>query len=141
MTFSAPPVPIVVDASLAVEQIVEPAPRGRTSWDSWVGGGRTILVPSHFWPEVANAMLRGSRFHPERVRHEIDLLRAEGVESVAPHERRLLDAIGLASQHGLTVYDALYVQLAIETDATLGTLDAAMRRAAEAEGVEVESLD
>jgi predicted nucleic acid-binding protein len=141
MTFSAPPVPIVVDASLAVEQIVEAAPRGRTSWDGWVGGGRTILVPSHFWPEIANALLRGNRLGAGRVRHEIDLLRAEGVESVAPHERRLLEAIGLAAQHGLSVYDALYVQLAVETDATLATLDRAMRRAAEAEGVEVESLD
>jgi predicted nucleic acid-binding protein len=86
-------------------------------------------------------MLVGNRLEPSRVRQEIGLLRAEGVESVEPHERRLIEAIGLASQHRLSVYDALYVQLAIETDATLATLDLAMRRAAEAEGVEIEALD
>jgi predicted nucleic acid-binding protein len=141
MTFSAPLIPIVVDASLAVEQIVEAAPRGRASWDGWVGGGRTILVPSHFWPEMANALLRGNAFRPGRVRQEMGLLRAMGIESVDAHERRLLEAIGLAFLHRLSVYDALYVQLAIETDATLATLDRAMQGAAEAEGVEVESLD
>jgi len=141
MSFNAPPAPVVVDASIAVEQVVEAAPQGRTSWDRWVGGGRIILVPSHFWPEVANAMLKGNGLHPQGVRQEIGLLRAAGIESVAPHERRLLEAIDLASKHGLTVYDALYLQLALETDATMGTLDVKMRRAAEAEGVELETLD
>ncbi|MGH2407382.1 MAG: type II toxin-antitoxin system VapC family toxin [Candidatus Limnocylindrales bacterium] len=141
MTFSAPRVPVVVDASLAIEQIVETSPQGSVRWMSWVDVGWPLLVPAHFWPEVANAMLVGNRFDPGRTRLEIGLLRAEGVESVAPHERRLLEAIELAAIHGLSVYDALYVQLALETDGTLGTLDVAMRRAAEAEGIEVETLD
>jgi predicted nucleic acid-binding protein len=141
MTFSAPPAPIVVDASMAVEQILDKAPLGGTSWLAWIAAQRTRLVPSHFWPEVANALLRGNGFDPGRVRVEIDLLRGQGIESVNAHERRLLEAIGLAAQHRLSVCDALYVQLAIETDATLATLDRAMRRAAEAEGVELESLD
>ena len=141
MTFNAPPIPIVVDASLAVEQILETAPRGAEQWAGWVDTGRTLLVPWLFWPEVANALLVGQRLDPGVVRQEIGVLRAEGVEAVEPHERRLIEAIGLASQHRLSVYDALYVQLAIETDATLATLDLAMRRAAEAEGVEIEALD
>jgi predicted nucleic acid-binding protein len=141
MTFSAPPVPIVIDASLAVEQIIEASPRGAAPWIAWIAAQRIRLVPAHFWPEVANGLLVGNRLDPGLVRQEIGMLRAVGIESVDAHERRLLEAIGLASQHGLSVYDALYVQLAIETDATLGTLDKAMRRAAEAEGVEVESLD
>jgi predicted nucleic acid-binding protein len=141
VTFSAPPAPVVLDASLAVEQIVQSAPRGAAQWVEWIDAQRTRLVPWHFWPEVANAMLVGNRLEPSRVRQEIGLLRAEGVESVEPHERRLIEAIGLASQHRLSVYDALYVQLAIETDSTLATLDLAMRRAAEAEGVEIEALD
>jgi predicted nucleic acid-binding protein len=35
-----------------------------------------------------------------------------------------------AVTHGLTSYDAVYVQLAIQHEATLATLDKAMRRAA-----------
>jgi predicted nucleic acid-binding protein len=141
MTFSAPPAPVVLDASMAVEQIVEASPRGAAPWVSWIAAQRTRLVPSHFWPEVANALLRGNRFDPGRVRQEIDLLRAEGIEAVAPHQRRLLEAIGLASKYRLSVYDALYLQLALETDASLATLDGDLRRAAEAEGVGVEALD
>ncbi|MFI5254761.1 MAG: type II toxin-antitoxin system VapC family toxin [Candidatus Limnocylindrales bacterium] len=141
MTFLATPAPIVVDASIAVEQILEEAPRGKASWDGWVTAQRTRLVPSHFWPEVANALLVGNRIEPDRVRQEVGLLGAAGIESVPPHERRLLEAIDLASQYRLTIYDALYLQLALETDASLGTLDSALRRAAEAEGIEVETLD
>ena len=111
MTFSAPPAPVVLDASLAVEQIVQTAPRGAAQWVEWIDAQRTRLVPWHFWPEVANAMLVGNparadpgapgdRPPPRRGRRQ---RRATG-------ERRLIEAIGLASQHRLSVYDALYVQ-------------------------------
>ena len=49
-----------------------------------------------------------------------------------------LDAVmPLARRHGLSFYDAVYGELAIQLDATLATLDQAMMRAAEAEGVPV----
>ncbi len=41
----------------------------------------------------------------------------------------------LAQKHGLTAYDAVYLELALRTGARLATLDKALRRAAEAEGV------
>ena len=46
-------------------------------------------------------------------------------------------AMALARRHGLSYYDAIYVELAVRLDATLATLDQAMMRAAEAEGVPV----
>ena len=49
-----------------------------------------------------------------------------------------LDAVmPLARRHGLSFYDAIYVELAVRLDAALATLDQAMMRAAEAEGVPV----
>jgi len=45
--------------------------------------------------------------------------------------------IGLCRRHGLTVYDALYLDLALREDAELATLDAALARAARTEGVQV----
>jgi predicted nucleic acid-binding protein len=49
-----------------------------------------------------------------------------------PVEARVL---ALARGHGLTVHDALYLELALRREAALMTLDAALGRAAEAEGV------
>jgi predicted nucleic acid-binding protein len=45
------------------------------------------------------------------------------------------DALALARRHGLTLYDALYLDLALRRALPLATLDAALRRAAEAEGL------
>ena len=44
-------------------------------------------------------------------------------------------ALSLCRAHGLTFYDALYLELARRRQATLGTLDVALQRAAEAEGM------
>ena len=46
-------------------------------------------------------------------------------------------AMALARRHGLSYYDAIYIELAVWLDAALATLDQAMMRAAEAEGVPV----
>lgn len=43
----------------------------------------------------------------------------------------------MSRKHGLTAYDALYLDLALRKGAILATLDAALRRAASAEGVTV----
>jgi predicted nucleic acid-binding protein len=43
----------------------------------------------------------------------------------------------LAREHGLTVYDVLYIEPAIRKGAVLATLDRAMAKAARAEGVTV----
>lgn len=41
----------------------------------------------------------------------------------------------LSEKHGLTVYDAAYLELALRRNLPLGTLDADLRKAAQAEGV------
>jgi len=45
--------------------------------------------------------------------------------------------VALAEKHGLTVYDAAYLELAQRRQLSLGTLDADLRTAAQAEGVVV----
>jgi predicted nucleic acid-binding protein len=77
----------------------------------------------------------------DAVRLRLAGLREIGLESAAAMPRRLDEALAIADRHRLSVYDALYVQIARETDASVATLDRAMRRAAEAEGVEIEALD
>ena len=45
------------------------------------------------------------------------------------------EALGLAKRHGLSFYDALYLELAERRRAELATLDRALGRVAAAEGV------
>lgn len=44
-------------------------------------------------------------------------------------------SLALADQHGLTLYDATYLELALRRRLPLATLDQKLRRAAEAEGL------
>ena len=45
--------------------------------------------------------------------------------------------LGLADRHGLTPYDAAYLELSVRRDLPLATLDTALQRAAAASGIEV----
>ena len=50
-------------------------------------------------------------------------------------EPRVTTAFALARRHGLSIYDAVYLELAQRSDAPLATLDQAMSRAARATGL------
>ena len=49
----------------------------------------------------------------------------------------LIETVDLAERHRLTVYDAAYLQLALDCEAEIATLDQALGRAAAAEGLVV----
>ena len=51
--------------------------------------------------------------------------------------RALTDALRLAREHGLTVYDAVYLELALRRRLPLATLDIDLTAAARRTGVEV----
>jgi predicted nucleic acid-binding protein len=136
MTFHVSAQPIVLDASVAVEFL-----DADTKWvglfNAWATGERQVLVPSLFLAEVANGHLRGKRTTAAEIARRLDRLITAGVEIADRGLPGLIEAIGLADQHGLTVYDALYLQLALDVDGELATLDADLRRAAESEQLSV----
>lgn len=136
MTFSAPPAPVVLDASFALEAMLEGGPN-EERLAAWAGEGRLRLVPPHFWAEVANVLLRRRGFEPGRAGLVVGALARSGVETAERGLAGLMEALDLAARHGLSVYDAAYLQLAVEVDAELATLDRALARAALDEGVEV----
>lgn len=99
------------------------------------------LVPYHWHAEVANGMIVGERrgrterFWIERFIESLgdfDLL----VESPGA-ESRAMSLIPLAQDHHLTIYDALYLDLALRRQLPLATLDGPLRQAAEKAGVEI----
>jgi len=96
-------------------------------------------VPAHFHLEVGNGLLTGLRrghLTPEETRTAIVALGALPIEvELDTPSRALSESWPLAARHGLTTYDAAYLELAIRRGLPLAALDARLVSAARAEGL------
>lgn len=94
----------------------------------------TVVVPA-IWPqEIFNALCMMQR--RGRITAAQAATIAEGLQQMtvvvepANLQRLAEDVYPLAQKHGLSIYDASYLELAIRRDLPLATLDAALIRAA-----------
>ena len=99
------------------------------------------VVPSLWLLEIAHGLLvaeRRGRLAASDAHEARSLLEALPI-AVDPGGRRAAFHTTplLARRHGLSAYDAAYVELAVRLGAPLATLDGALRSAASAEGVEI----
>lgn len=128
----------VVDCSVACAWFMD---------DERVSGTDSILeqvadhgasAPSLFWAELRNALVmaeRRGRLTPAGTAAALAEIESLDIElDRAPNNATTLR---LAREHRITVYDALYLELAIRQQRELATLDRALQRAAESEGVDV----
>jgi predicted nucleic acid-binding protein len=126
----------VVDASVAVEFL-----RGHEAWldrwSRWVNADAMVIAPPHFPIEVANALLRGLRLEPIDAAERLDRLYRTGLETADRRLPGLVSTVRLAARHQLSTSDAAYLELAVDVDGQLATLDRDLAAAAEAEGVTV----
>jgi predicted nucleic acid-binding protein len=103
--------------------------------------GKTMLVPAVWSLEVANAMLSGERrkrlSQPEISRFITLLENLSLVQDVQPVGEHVNQVLPLARQHGLSAYDAAYLELSIRHRAPLATLDRRLQKAAKEAGVTV----
>lgn len=103
--------------------------------------GKTILVPS-IWPlEIANALLvgeRAKRLRQAEIQRFTALLEglplAQDAQTVGVH---IANVLPLAREYGLSAYDAAYLELSIRHGAPLAALDGKLQRAAQKAGVTV----
>jgi predicted nucleic acid-binding protein len=101
--------------------------------------GKTILAPS-IWPlEIANAVLTGERTKRLR-RPEIHRFAAllDGLSIVQDSQtisEHMSNVLPLAREYGLSAYDAAYLELSIRYEAPLATLDNKLQKAAQNAGV------
>jgi predicted nucleic acid-binding protein len=107
-----------------------------------IAGGQTVVVPAFWRHEVLNALLVGERRN--RLTSELtqefiaDLNRLPvDVDDGATEEIVFNTTQLLCRKHGLTAYDAAYLEIAIRGACPLATCDEDLRRAAVAEGVQV----
>jgi predicted nucleic acid-binding protein len=124
---------IVIDASVAIA-LVRHEPRRPAIWAatrSWATARIRLLVPSIFWVEVVNALVRKHHRAETEVVEALATLDELAIETIELDRPTLLLALVPMSEAGLSAYDALYLALAISTESRLATLD---RRLAEVAG-------
>jgi len=135
MTFVIQPTPVVVDASVVVALARGEEPALERVRQSWFDEGRKVFAPPFLWLELANALLRGRGLPATVVAGLLQELEASGIEVADRGPAGVRASLELAERHGLTVYDASYLWLAIDLDADLATTDRALVEAAESEDV------
>ena len=96
------------------------------------------LVPVHWFLEMCNSLVMGVR-RGRIAREDVAeyLLDLSSLDLITDTEADLNRAIELAMRYGLTVYDAVYLELALRARVPIATLDSRLRRAASETGVEV----
>ena len=94
------------------------------------------MVPNLWHLEVRNSLLvaeRRGRIAAGDVKERLDALK--GLPILTDEELDLEAAFDLAKEHGLSFYDAVYLELAKKESAELATLDVELGRAAARERV------
>ena len=103
--------------------------------------GGTAVVPS-FWPhEVLNALLVGEkrgRISNQLVRSFLHDLAALPIMLEQFHAQVVFDRIQrLSREYGLTAYDSAYLELALDSNSPIATLDKDLARACKKSGARI----
>ncbi len=114
---------LVVDCSVAIKWFVPEPLSGQA--DRLLDGARDLLAPDLIFPELGNVLWK------KVARRELSPAEARDVLSglqrvplvVEPSRALTAAALEIALVHGRTVYDAVYVALAVAHDCTLVTAD------------------
>jgi len=130
----------VVDAS-AVAPFFLPDERGELADEllSRMAAGEHCVVPTLFISEITNLLVSAVRRRRLAVADAVVLLAAlaEWPIDIDTRGDRAGRVFALAVRHGLSAYDATYLDLAIDAGAELATHDRALALAARAEGLEL----
>ena len=128
---------IVIDASVAIAWRLrdrEGTPYADSAIDR--GGLGNIIVPDLFWHEVRNVLLgaeRKGRIDAGTAEDHLKDLHQLSLQSDSDQDDGQIAA--LARRHGLSGYDAAYLETAIHRGAELTTLDKRLAAVASKEGV------
>lgn len=117
----------VVDTSVAFKWLCPHDEHGAEEAVSLLqahGAGEiSLLAPATFFVELANAVWCSRHFTREDASATIAEFQALTIDVAEATPRRLAAAAGLSYRHGMSLYDALFLQLAEELDCPLVTAD------------------
>lgn len=134
---------IVLDASFLVKLVLEEdgSERARSLIRTWAREGRSLITVDLALPEALNAIWKhatriGDLSREEAVNSSRDLLRIWSAMRAYSSENIAAEALKLALDEEITVYDALYIQLSRSVNAGLATFDKELSRVASKHGIE-----
>jgi predicted nucleic acid-binding protein len=127
---------VVCDASVALAWLQEESVPAWVPgfWDAVAHGRVGVRVPTIFWLEVGNRLVRRVDMADEQVLEAIVRLEDLGFQTIDMDRPLRLTAVHLARQFRLSTYDALYLALADTSDLPLAALDGRLVTAAAALG-------
>lgn len=129
---------IVIDANVFLAAVLndETHDASREFYQTILSGTTNVIAPCIFRYEVANAFcmaLRRKRLMQPIYDRFIMLISTFPI--VVDHEQKMEEVSKLACFHGLTMYDAAYIETAKRRKIPLATLDKAMLRSARKEDI------
>ena len=130
---------LVLDSSVTLAWSLDDEQEYAPGLLATVTAAETAVVPMHWLLEVANGLcmaVKRRRLAPGDPVMVLAHIREQPI--IIDSETTSLgwrEIPGLAQAHGLTVYDAAYLELALRLDAPLATLDQDLARAARAANV------
>ncbi len=135
---------IVLDASFLVKLVLEEkgSEKARSLARIWARNGETLATIDLALPESLNAIWKHCRKIGDLDTDEAyetirDLLKLWTTLRIYSSKEVTREAFKLAVEEDITVYDALYIQLAISTRASLATFDEKLAEIATKHGVAV----
>lgn len=130
--------PLVVDVSAIAGQLLGEQHAAYSDAALAIVAEHGAMVPAIFWYEVRNLLVSNEcrgRLTPDQSDLFLGVIADLALEvDDLPHDDR---ALALARTHGLSVYDAAYLELALRRRAAMATLDTKLAHAAHAVGVAV----
>lgn len=100
-----------------------------------------VIVPGHWFVEIANGLISGERRKRATLAESVEFVRYLAALDVEVDETMpelvWTRVLPLARAHGLTVYDALYLELAERRGLPLASFDADLNDAARRIGIEL----
>ena len=120
----------VIDASVAVKWLPlfgnEPfVSQARGYLDLRAQGEITMVVPDLFWAEVSSVLCKAARrgtCDPDEASLALSILQEQELPTV-PSMNLVNPALSIALKHGRSLYDCLYIALALHSNAQLVTAD------------------
>ena len=132
----------VLDASFAVSWVVESerTPERLRFLDALTSGKAEAFVPALWADEMGNVLLtleRAKKLNATQVAAWVEVYCRLPIEIDPPSiDHSLGDVYRIARAHGLSVYDACYLHLALREKLPLATLDRELLKSAAKVGVE-----
>lgn len=128
---------VVVDASVAAAWFLPDEATPFTEAALAASATSAVWVPALWLLEIGNLFISAQRRKRITASQRLELVQAAAALRLRvdrePVNMVTLDA--LAAQHGLTTYDASYLELAVRRSLPLATLDAALLKAMASAGV------